>query len=239
MTDIFPPTPANPDPPGVDAILDCFAAKSYRSISLLTYLVWDIARRDPALSLEPAFRKDRAKQAALNDALNERLGVKIRRRSRGRDILVFSEAARRFFADRPAARTNYAHQLKRAARLAAGLIDLAAIVVRLPNGGLEISGGEVKQIFGMAHVQLTQIITAGQSNPVSFVDVEIYATSKRGRQLDRHSNTRGRLARRQTPARLEATCRGLHHLLSRTATLTSTERSALDELRGAILHALA
>jgi hypothetical protein len=222
----------------------------WRRGQLFAVLVKEIseATNDLSIDLDKAFDSRRTGQKAFNDTLRLALGIsrtnvwgKVEFAPEFEEIFrsAGSTKSSKELKTAEAVRANFAHDLKFAAQVAAGLIDMRAEVkVGNEPGTLLISGSEVAVAFNQRSVVLkpkqTHRRDDGNTAWVSFTRVAELAAASRAVSLPR------RLDSRRAVATVELLCGLLQNALtSRGRALTSSERVALKSVATAARTALA
>ncbi len=229
--------------PAEERILE--AVKWGSAIAVLTEEIFKASLREN-INLDKAFDNRKGGQKAFNDDLRVAIGVCERKIVAGKAKIIYRTKSERLFRSsssnresdeykrKEVLRSNFAHDLKLAAQVAAGLIDLKAHVeAGAERGTLVVSGREVAKEFGVAPVilkpkQARNLDDKGTTR-MSFGDIVAYAANKRNASL------RSRVGSRRAVLSLENQIAELiQNIKFRETPLGKNEKDALARLRSFI-----
>lgn len=201
------------DEAAANAVLQQVDAKRYDLLGKLTAGIIKAAKADSSIDLSTAFVKDPKAQGRLNDQLGIALGFReVQTINPGTDkeaqrvawskevaAYVLTTSAEKDTPEgkrKSTVRSNFMHALKKCCQAALGIMD-SKIDAKMDDkaGTLRLSGPAVKTVFGAPVVHLDEKQTVGDkklSQKPSFTAMAALAGEKRGVEVNRKSNTRGR-----------------------------------------------
>jgi hypothetical protein len=214
------------------------------TLAVLTAEIFKAAKKQ-GINLDKAFDAKKAGQKAFNDKLRIALGICEEKEMGGRRLVVYCAKSQHAFRSsnlnkksddhkyKEAVRSNFAHDLKLATQVAAGLIDMNAnVAMGQEIGTLAISGPGVVKEFGAERVLLKPKQARSKDETgitrMSYSGIAAIAAKKRRAIL------RPRVDSRRAIATLKGQINSLVEALRRRHTLTAGEKDALVALLPAI-----
>jgi hypothetical protein len=219
------------------------------TLAVLTAEIFKVAKRD-GINLDKAFDDKKAGQKAFNDQLRVALHICEERGTNGIRKIVYSKRSQRVFRSsnqdkksedykrKEGLRSNFAHDLKLAAQVAAGLIDMNAnITMGQENGTLVVFGRGVAKQLNVEPIILKPKQARGVDEKgtarMSYSEIAANAAKKR------HATLRPRVDSRRAVATLESETRLLVEAIkTRRGSLTTGEKVALTALQSLINKSL-